>query len=251
MSKRTTQDYRQVFSLLKNLISSYRVKKIVLDFERALWRSLEDEFPNVSLVGCGFHWPQALFGNFKAIGLTAFPYSEDPELQSLFRQLLSLNLLPPHEIPIQFNRLRARCHGLMASFCDYINTTWITSSIWPPYRWSVYMVPIRTNNEAEGYHSGMQVALGHKDHVNLYILIDVFREDALDIPCSVELMSQQKLTARHRAENESFQSTLFCLWDDYQTRKIDGKLLLEQCVEANLTAKCFKFNEALLGKILV
>ena len=146
---------------------------------------------------------------------------KDKELQSLFRQLLSLNLFSPHEIPIQFNQLRARCHGLIA-----ISTR--QRDIIRVCKWLLVT-----------------------KFMLICILIDMFREDALDISCSIELLSQEKLTARHRAENESFQSTLFCLWDDYQTRKIDGKLLLEQCVEAKLTAKCFKFNEALLGRILV
>jgi len=36
--------------------------------------------------------------------------------------------------------------------CTYIENTWFKDRLWTPERWSVYGQPVRTNNDAEGWH---------------------------------------------------------------------------------------------------
>jgi transposase-like protein len=37
------------------------VKKVILDFEIALWKALKSQLPEVKLQGCLFHWTQAIW----------------------------------------------------------------------------------------------------------------------------------------------------------------------------------------------
>lgn len=37
------------------------VKKVVMDFERALWGAVKTRLPHVEVMGCVFHWTQALW----------------------------------------------------------------------------------------------------------------------------------------------------------------------------------------------
>lgn len=56
MSGRRKSDYRKVFRhLLEILPSAPAVQQVTLDFERAVWRALQDVIPQAVLQGCVFH----------------------------------------------------------------------------------------------------------------------------------------------------------------------------------------------------
>ena len=62
MSGKRKRDYRAVLrEVLSLLPSPPAVRKITLDFERALWTVFRELLPDVSLQGCLFHWTQALW----------------------------------------------------------------------------------------------------------------------------------------------------------------------------------------------
>lgn len=62
MSGKNKKDYRKVFKqLLEILPTAPAVKRITLDFEKAVWAVLRNLFPDVKLQGCAFHWTQALW----------------------------------------------------------------------------------------------------------------------------------------------------------------------------------------------
>ena len=62
MSGRKKRDYRAVLQeVLSILPSPPAVRRITLDFERALWTVFRQLLPDVSLQGCLFHWTQALW----------------------------------------------------------------------------------------------------------------------------------------------------------------------------------------------
>ena len=62
MSGRKKKDYKAVFlAILDVLPIRPLVKKITLDFEKALWSVLPQLFPSAKIIGCAFHWTQALW----------------------------------------------------------------------------------------------------------------------------------------------------------------------------------------------
>ena len=64
MSGRKKRDYRALLeTVISLLLNEPKVKKIVriLDFEKAMWSAIRQVMPNLELMGCSFHWTQALW----------------------------------------------------------------------------------------------------------------------------------------------------------------------------------------------
>jgi hypothetical protein len=70
MSGRTQRDYRKVFEKILELLGGEcAVKEFVTDFQRAISRGVKETLPEVNIIGCGFHWCQAVFRNLKRLAL--------------------------------------------------------------------------------------------------------------------------------------------------------------------------------------
>ena len=62
MSGGKTKDYKAVIkAVLAMLPVPQAVSKITVDFEMAVWKTLRELMPNVNIMGCVFHWTQALW----------------------------------------------------------------------------------------------------------------------------------------------------------------------------------------------
>lgn len=62
MSGRKKRDYKKVFKkVIQILPTDPAVKRITLDFEKAVWKVFRSLLPHVKLQGCVFHWTQALW----------------------------------------------------------------------------------------------------------------------------------------------------------------------------------------------
>jgi len=76
---------------------------------------------------------------------------------------MALPLLPAEHIQLAFNNLR---DGLpddvderVTALVTYVNDNWISSRLWPPSSWCAFQSSIRTNNDVEGWHNGLNQAL--------------------------------------------------------------------------------------------
>lgn len=144
MSHKRKRDYSAVFVHILSLITepenNYpKVKEIVSDFEKAVWVSLRNLLPQVEIKGCSFHLNQAMYRHIKKIGLGP-QYRKNQQTRTLCRELLSLNLLPAEKIEKRFNAIvdevsNMRENALLKNFCNYIERTWITSTVWPLQSW--------------------------------------------------------------------------------------------------------------------
>ena len=62
MSGKKKKDYRAVMKeILRLLPNQPSVKKVTIDFERAMWSTFRKLLPEVRIMGCAFHWTQALW----------------------------------------------------------------------------------------------------------------------------------------------------------------------------------------------
>ena len=62
MSGKKKRDYKSVLEALLSILPYQpRVKKVTLDFEKAMWSAVRQVLPDTELMGCSFHWTQALW----------------------------------------------------------------------------------------------------------------------------------------------------------------------------------------------
>ena len=132
-------------------------------------------------------------------------------------------------------KLKVRCpdDDRLKRLLQYMQRTWIVSSSRPPASWSTFKRSVRTNNDAEGWHSRLNHHAPH-DRMNSYLLVKILHEEALLLPLKVRLVLQKQLY-RHRSKNsKTKQAKLKALWCAYEhtDRTMTTSEYLREC--ANL-----------------
>jgi MULE transposase domain len=172
MSGRKKTDYKIVLEHLLWLISNARLSCAVMDFESASWRALADVLPGVKRRGCTFHWRQAVWRKIQSLGLQD-EYHSKRDIYKVCRQLMALPLLPADVITAEFNNI-AQCATTppLDKLVDCVSRTWICNFLWLPTAWSAYRLPVRMNNDVEGWHYRLNQK-ARKRHLNLYLLVSL------------------------------------------------------------------------------
>nr|CAH0112041.1 unnamed protein product [Daphnia galeata] len=223
MSRRTAGDYKAVLKFIKDKIfkKKFALQEVVGDFEKAVWRAVQDVFSGVTIKGCGFHWSQCLLRKIKNIGMTKL-FREHEGVRSICKQLMSLNLIPWQKVQLCWENLVQQGKDLKLKRCDaeklikflkYVKFYWIQNNTWPPSTWCVFMQSIRTNNDTEGWHTRLHKLAGllNQSGMNLYSLIELLHHDA----CSLDLNLQHRTLRRQRVGSRLVNSKIFDLWMTY------------------------------------
>jgi len=98
-----------------------------------------------------------------------------------------------------FERLRRRVRNeQVVQLMDYVDSTWMKSSIWLPSSWCTYNVAVRTNNDVEGWHRDLN-AQAISGELQFYLLVPLLHRQATILPVGlqVKLVAEGKL-ARNR-----------------------------------------------------
>ena len=128
---------------------------------------------------------------------------------------MTLNLLPHRFICDTFNSLKSQHQGaLYRKLFDYFEKNWLNSSVWGPKTWSVFGLPIRTNNPVESYHARLK-RLAKKPNLNLYLLIELLWVESQRVPMNCFLLTTDKFGDYQSKQNSSFTSTLMCYWKNF------------------------------------
>ena len=68
MSWKKKKDYRAVIrDIISNIPGQPSVKKVTVDFERAIWSTFQKVLPKVHIMGCAFNWSQALWKTVRVL----------------------------------------------------------------------------------------------------------------------------------------------------------------------------------------
>ena len=110
---------------------------------------------------------------------------------------------------------------------EYINATWMNSTVWTIPSWCVFNMSIRTNNDVEGWHRRLNQRLATND-VPFYILVHLLHEEARLVPLQAKMVSEGKLKRDQRGRYRQLQGQLFELWEDYRKGKIKASRLLKK-----------------------
>lgn len=98
MENRSCASYDRVFSKLKELIPSDRVTEIMADYEAATRKEAKKHFPQARIVGCWFHYIQAVNRVAKRFGLL-----KDDKFSDAVKYISVLALLPHNYIQDGFD----------------------------------------------------------------------------------------------------------------------------------------------------
>lgn len=79
----------------------------MLDFEAATWSALKEVYPTVKLMGCVYHWKQAVWRKVQEVGLQK-SYCERGDVYKLLSKLMALPYLPHEHIAEIFTYLRGK-----------------------------------------------------------------------------------------------------------------------------------------------
>lgn len=152
MSRRTIGAYvcalRFVNDKLIELVGS-----IIIDFECAMRKALQIVTPTITILGCLFHYDQALLRKAASIPELHKLIRTNKEAYFEFRKYQSLALLPSHMIKDAFVcllRETLKKYPVFAPFIDYYKKEWINKV--KPVHFSVFKKDTRTTGAAEAYN---------------------------------------------------------------------------------------------------
>ena len=107
MSGKCKKDYKKVFKAVKSLLLAFVVSTITIDFEAAMRCAIPLVFPGVTILGCYFHWAQAVWRKVQELGLQV-AYNNDNNTHKYIQKLLSLPYLPTEHINRVFRALQQK-----------------------------------------------------------------------------------------------------------------------------------------------
>ncbi|XP_076068501.1 uncharacterized protein LOC143040952 [Oratosquilla oratoria] len=228
MSGRRKKDYKRVLKSIKRLTPNNNVRKMVIDFERAVWKAIPSVFPGVNVRGCSFHWAQCIWRKMQEIGLAPV-YRNDEDTHRLCRQFLALPYLPQEHISPMFERLATQARtSLLTVLVNYIRTNWIQCSLYTPETWSIFKQPIRTNNDVEGWHGALN-RHARRSNLSFYLLVKLLHEQSQLINIQIRLVSDKKLRRRQRKEYKRVQGQVNKVWDSYIAGDKSARQVLREC----------------------
>ena len=150
---------------------------IFMDFETAAKNAARTVFPGITVKGCFFHCPQAIWRKTQHTDLQV-TYRNNEDIRQLVRRATSLPLVPMDLIEdVWFNALNdledIDTPANTTTFTDYVTIQWIDGD-WQVWNHFNTDRP-RTTNHIEGWHNKLKKKVSHA-HPNIFTLISTFKD---------------------------------------------------------------------------
>ena len=98
---------------------------------------------------------------------------------------------------------------------------------WTPENWSVFMQPVRTNNDVEGWHRRLNARAG-RPKLQFYLLIELLYSEASFVTIQTRLLSTGKLRRYQRKSYKKMQGQIFQMWREYNEGNLSVSKLLKR-----------------------
>ncbi len=178
MTKRTTELYAVVFQKMRELAPTFAPIAVMADYELAPATAIRVAFgAHVRVVGCWFHYAQAILKKVRAIG-AAERFMKDLSAKDAVHCIMALPLLPPDCIADALGQIETsfaadvnneQLMSAVTPLCEYVRTFWIRKI--GTQRLSVYGERDRTNSAVESFHAKL-ARLVKVAHPSFYVLLD-------------------------------------------------------------------------------
>ena len=147
---------------------------------------------------------------------------------------MALPFLPHETIAATFDNLKPEAiTEPLQQLVSYIEENWIRSTVWPPKCWSVFMQSIRTNNDIEGWHHGLNRRAAGRCGLPLYMFVALLHKEARLVSLQICLVSECKLKRMQRSTYREVQRRLFELWEAFNKKEKSLRQLLKGCANIN------------------
>ncbi|RNA35029.1 Ragulator complex LAMTOR3 [Brachionus plicatilis] len=216
LQNKITTTYVIAFEQLRNICFPKNLKRVMIDFELALMKSVISVFPGVQLMGCWFHFTQAIRKNVFSNGLKAI-YLNDWKFRFWIKRFMTLALIPidklQHAIDIIIEELPEK-NSKYISFIKYFQKQWLNGAI-SPQIWNLNSQK-RTNNDLEGFHSKLTMFLP-KYHSKFADMIKTIKNE--DAKTRNEFLKPNKTVKRDFEKDLQIQ----LIQEEYRRNAIDFK----------------------------
>lgn len=180
MTKRTIAAYENVFRYIHEKLIPLRGKAIIIDFEKAMRKGLINVLKsigsNMGILGCWFHFCQALRRKMSQMPQLFEKNGQDERYRDIFRQFQCLPLLPLDSIEAVFRDLAKEALLLdkisFAPFVDYFHKEWI--AIVKPKYFCVHKSSQRTTGNAESCNGKLNQIF--KAHPGFYLFCETLQK---------------------------------------------------------------------------
>lgn len=175
MSRKTQALYTAVFQKVQELVPQFSPTFAMSDFEEASTAAFRQVFGPVNILGCWFHFAQAIIKRVQKLGLKQ-AYQRNAEVQGLVHSLLGLPLLPASQIALAVDDLRqsqlvGRDHAnAVYQLLAYVSRQWLNKASIGPDRLSVRDNASRTNNVLESFHAALKRRI-QISHPNIFTFL--------------------------------------------------------------------------------
>ena len=96
-----------------------------------------------------------------------------------------------------------------------------------PSFWPVYMLPIRMNNDIEGWHHNLNRRANNRVHLPFYLLVELLHQEARLISIQIQLVPDGKLSRIQRRKYRLLQLKIFKYCEDYNSSEMIARCLMK------------------------
>ena len=157
MSRKTESLYKAVMEKILEIRPEFKADFAVGDYQDASRNAFQAIIPSISVVGCLFHFSQAIWARAKKLKLS-FAYSKNGDFNRWLKCIMALPLLPQEEITPVLTMLSQEKielsntdHKAKQKLLKYIIKEWANKE-----GVSVYASKDKTNNACEIYHKALK-----------------------------------------------------------------------------------------------
>lgn len=216
MTRKTQICYEHALKYIHENVFPLRCKAMITDFELAMRQALRNILPGIILLGCWFHYTQAIRRKVASIEDLFEIVRKVDTARNLYCKFLCLALLPHDLIEKAFNELALEAlqsHKAWTSFIKYYQAQWLKRT--GPKNFSVFLEETRTTCSAEGYNG--KLGRTFRTHPNFLVFIEslqweeLSKSNALEQHISGARQTQPKKMYRERATRIREESMKFTI----------------------------------------
>ncbi|XP_075161057.1 uncharacterized protein LOC142233879 [Haematobia irritans] len=155
MDGKTKKIYDSLFHYIKENIYNMEPSVVITDYEEALRQSIKQVYPGIKMVGCWFHYCQAIKRNMRSHKQLLQYIKSSKPASAEYHKIMALPLLPPNLIGTSFRDIKGKIflmdsEGVFLPFLNYYERQWIQKI--GSKNFSVYNQKTRTTSAVEAYN---------------------------------------------------------------------------------------------------